>query len=88
MGKKDSRIDFLEENQSFVESSNAKIVEEHKEESIPVVATRRIKSEPRKGFTFTLRLTEYNNFIKYLDDNDIRYGSELIRNLLKEKGII
>lgn len=53
-----------------------------------VLARKLVKAEPRKGFTISFSIDEYNKFINYLNDNDIRYGSQLIRNLLKEKNIL
>ncbi len=52
------------------------------------VKVRKRKIEKRQNFSISLTITEYNKFMDYLEENDIRYGGVFIRNLLKEKGII
>lgn len=41
-----------------------------------------------RSFSVILSEDDYINFLTYLDENNIKSGSELIRSLLREKGII
>ena len=52
------------------------------------VIVRKKRKKTYKSFSLSLELENYNEFIKYLNDNDISSGSELIRDLMREKNII
>lgn len=55
----------------------------------PKVVLRQPKKRvEHRNFSVNFRLEDYNKFQQYLNDNDIRSGSEFIRNLLREKEII
>ncbi len=53
-----------------------------------MVLIRKKAKKVTKSVSIALPLDSYNEYIKYLNDNDIASGSELVRTLLKEKGII
>ncbi len=53
-----------------------------------MVLVRKKAKKVTKSVSIALPLDSYNEYIKYLNDNDIASGSELVRSLLKEKGII
>lgn len=53
-----------------------------------IVIVRKKAKKITKAISISLPLDSYNEYIKYLNDNDIDSGSELIRSLLKDKGII
>ena len=53
-----------------------------------IVIVRKKAKKITKAISISLPLDSYNEYIKYLNDNDIDSGSELIRKLLKEANII
>lgn len=52
------------------------------------VVVRKKRKKTYKSFSLSLELENYNEFIDYLNKNEISSGSELIRDLMREKGII
>ena len=64
---------------------NGSVVNEDKDE---VVLVRKKSRKVTKAISISLPLDSYNEYIAYLNENDVESGSELIRSLLKEKGII
>jgi RNA polymerase-interacting CarD/CdnL/TRCF family regulator len=52
------------------------------------VVVRKKRKKTYKSFSLSLELENYNEFIDYLNKNEISSGSELIRDLMRDKGII
>lgn len=54
-----------------------------------IEVVRRSKNRVQyRNFSVSLEINDYNKFQQYLIDNDIRSGSALIRDLLKDGGIL
>ncbi|MBR8466489.1 hypothetical protein KDE13_09095 [Campylobacter sp. faydin G-140] len=53
-----------------------------------VVLRQPRKRVEHRNFSVNFRLDDYNKFQQYLNDNNIGSGSEFIRELLREKGVI
>lgn len=63
--------------------------EEQNVDTAPVQAViRRRKRTEYRTFSVSLEINEYNKWQMYLINNDIKSGSALIRDLLKENGIL
>lgn len=63
--------------------------EEQNVDTTPVQAViRRRKRTEYRTFSVSLEINEYNKWQMYLINNDIKSGAALIRDLLKEKGIL
>lgn len=63
--------------------------EEQNVDTAPVQAViRRRKRTEYRTFSVSLEINEYNKWQMYLINNDIKSGAALIRDLLKEKGIL
>lgn len=71
-------------------TKNSEVIENNNtnENIDDTVVVRKKAKKITKALSISLPLDNYNEYIKYLNDNDIDSGSELIRNLLREKGII
>lgn len=73
-------------------ASETKTVEEEiMEESSPVEVVVRKKVSKRKVFrnySLSFELDDYNDFITYLNDNEIENGSKFIRDILTQKGVL
>jgi hypothetical protein len=67
-------------------TKNSEVTESKENDNDVVVRKKRKKTY--KSFSVSLELENYNEFIEYLNDNEISSGSELIRDLMREKNII
>ncbi|HDX6248348.1 TPA: hypothetical protein RPV63_001547 [Campylobacter fetus subsp. venerealis] len=74
-------------SQSEVKETGASSTETQQQDE-PIYARRVRKRVEYRNFSINLELKDYNKFQQYLIDNDVRSGSALVRELLKEKGII
>lgn len=74
----------LTKNSEVVEKGNNTVEEEQEEMLVVRKKTKKIT----KAISISLPLESYNEYIAYLNKNDVDSGSELIRGLLKEAGII
>ena len=72
-------------NQSEVKEAGVTNTQQSEE---PIYARRVRKRVEYRNFSINLELKDYNKFQQYLIDNEVRSGSALVRDLLKEKGII
>jgi len=68
-------------------TKDSEVKEDVQDESNKVVV-RKKRKKTYKGFSLSLELENYNQFMQYLNDNDISSGSEIIRGLMRKEGII
>lgn len=76
----------LARSSEVVEKGNNNVSTEEEQEEMLVV--RKKTKKITKAISISLPLGSYNEYIAYLNKNDVDSGSELIRGLLKEAGII
>lgn len=71
-------------------TKNSEVVENNttNERTDETVIIRKKAKKITKALSISLPLENYNEYIQYLNNNNIDSGSELIRSLLREKGII
>lgn len=71
-------------------TKNSEVVENNSnnDRTDDIVIVRKKVKKITKAISISLPLDSYNEYIEYLNNNDVESGSELIRSLLKDKGII
>ncbi len=57
--------------------------------SVEIVVRKKVsKRKVFRNYSLSFELDDYNDFITYLNENDISNGSKFIRDLLTEKNIL
>ncbi len=72
-------------------TGGAEMTENTEGNDTSAVRSRRAQKKPRKVFrsySLSMELNDYEEFLDYLDENNIDSGAKLVRNLLRDAGIL